>query len=69
MHGHVVPTMATGVSHISTCVKYGENGKSTSSVFEEMVIKIPFSHNTATLSDLIGLILGYDQGYDFRDFL
>ena len=68
-YGHVVHTMATGASQLATCVKYEENGESTNSVFEDMVTKISFGHNTAALPDLTGLMLGYDQGYVFRDFL
>ena len=68
-YGHVVHTMATGASQLETCVKYEENGESINLVFEDMVTKISFGHNTAALLDLTGIILGYDRGYFFKDFI
>ena len=55
-YGHVVHTMATGALQLAICVKYDENGESTNSVFEDMVIKINFGHNKAALTDLTGLM-------------
>ena len=68
-YGHVIHTMATGASQLATCAKYEENGEITNSVFEDMVTKISFGHNTASLLDLTGLMLGYDREYIFRDFV
>ena len=68
-YGHVVRTMATDASQLATCVKYKEIGETTNSVFKEMITKISFGHNTAALPDLTGLMLGYDRGYVFRDFV
>ena len=65
-YGHVVHTMETGASQLATCVKYEENGESTNSVFEDMVTKISFGHNTASLPDLTCLIFSYDRGYAFE---
>ena len=67
-HGHLVHSMATGATQLATCVKHEENGESTNSVLEDMVTKISFGCNTASLTDLTGLILGHDQGHVFRNF-
>ena len=68
-YGHIVHTMAAGASQLASCVKYEENGETTNSVFEDMITKIAFGQNTTALPDLTGLILGYDRGYVFRDFI
>ena len=66
---HVVHTMAAGASQLASCVKYEENGDITNSILEDMVMKTSFGHNTAALPDLTSLMLGYDRGYIFRDFI
>ena len=60
--------MVTSASQLTTCVKYEEIGETTHSIFEDMIKKIPFGHNTAALPDLTVLMLSYDRGYVFRDF-
>ena len=37
--------------------------------FESMVRKIEFGHNIVDQPNLTGLILGYDRGCVFRDFI
>ena len=68
-YGHVIHTMATGALQLATCVKYEENGETTNSAFDDMITKIAFGNNTAATPDLTGLMLGYDRGYVFRDFI
>ena len=59
--------MATGASQLASCVKYEEVRENTQSVFNEMITKIAFDHNTAALPDLTGLMLGYDWGYVYKE--
>lgn len=43
--------------------------ETTNSAFDDMITKIAFGHNTAAAPDLAGLMIGYDRGYVFRDFV
>ena len=68
-YGHVVHTMATAALQLATCAKYEENGETTNSALDDMITKISFGNNTAGAPDLTGLMLGYDRGYVFREFV
>ena len=61
--------MATGATQVATCVKYKEVGETANTVFEDMITNISFDHNTAAMTDLTGLMLGYDMGYGFHNFV
>ena len=68
-YGHGIHTMATGTFQLSMCAKYEYNVKTVNSVFDNMITEIAFGNNTTDVLNLIGLMIGYDQGYFFRESL
>ena len=66
---HIFHTMEVEDVHLATCFDYKEHYESTKSVVEDMIVIIPFWHNTTALPDLIGLMLGYNQGNEYIDFV
>ena len=59
---HVIHTMAPGTSQLVSYVKYEEVRESTKSIFNDIITKIAFGHNITALSDLTGLMIGYNCG-------